>query len=106
MPGAVLEVRLGDRSWISKSFFDSLDHSLVLKTVAHHTNLRWILLYVERWLKAPLQREDGTLKPRDRGSPQGSAISPVLANLFLHYALDMWLGREFPASRSSATRTM
>jgi RNA-directed DNA polymerase len=80
-----------------KSFFDTLDHSLVLKTVAHHTNLRWVLLYVERWLKAPLQLEDGTLMQRDRGSPQGSAISPVLANLFLHYALDLWLGREFPA---------
>ena len=79
-----------------KSFFDTLDHALVLKAVAHHTNLRWILLYVERWLKAPLQLEDGTLKQRDRGSPQGSAISPVLANLFLHYALDLWLGREFP----------
>ncbi|MCA1703586.1 MAG: group II intron reverse transcriptase/maturase [Actinobacteria bacterium] len=80
-----------------KSFFDSLDHSLVLRSVAHHTNLRWILLYVERWLKAPLQLEDGTLQARDRGSPQGSAISPVLANIFLHYALDLWLGREFPA---------
>jgi RNA-directed DNA polymerase len=79
-----------------KSFFDSLSHSLVLKAVAHHTDLRWILLYVERWLKAPLQLEDGTLKPRDRGSPQGSAISPVLANIFLHYALDLWLAREFP----------
>ena len=80
-----------------KSFFDSLDHSLVLKAVAHHTDLRWVLLYVERWLTAPLQLEDGTFKQRDRGSPQGSAISPVLANLFLHYALDSWLGREFPA---------
>jgi RNA-directed DNA polymerase len=80
-----------------KSFFDSLDHSLVLKAVAHHTNLRWILLYVERWLKAPLQLEDGTLKRRDRGSPQGSAISPALANIFLHYALDLWLVREFGA---------
>jgi RNA-directed DNA polymerase len=79
-----------------KSFFDSLDHSLVLKAVAHHTSLRWILLYVERWLKAPLQSEDGALEPRDRGSPQGSAISPVLANIFLHYALDLWLTREFP----------
>jgi RNA-directed DNA polymerase len=79
-----------------KSFFDSLDHSLVLRAVAHHTNLRWILLYVERWLKAPLQFENGTLKVRDRGSPQGSAISPVLANIFLHYALDLWFGREFP----------
>ena len=80
-----------------KSFFDTLDHPLVLKAVAHHTDLRWILLYVERWLKAPLQLEDGALKQRDRGSPQGSAISPVLANLFLHYALDTWLVREFPA---------
>jgi group II intron reverse transcriptase/maturase len=80
-----------------KSFFDSLDHSLVLKAVAHHTDLRWLLLYVERWLKAPLQLKDGTLRQRDRGSPQGSAISPVLANIFLHYAFDLWLGREFPA---------
>ena len=78
-----------------KSFFDSLDHSLVLKAVAHHTNLRWILLYVGRWLKAPLQLEDGALQQRDCGSPQGSAISPVLANIFLHYALDLWLVREF-----------
>jgi RNA-directed DNA polymerase len=79
-----------------KSFFDSLSHSLVLKAVAHHTDLRWILLYVERWLKAPLHLEDGTFQPRDRGSPQGSSISPVLANIFLHYALDLWLAREFP----------
>jgi RNA-directed DNA polymerase len=79
-----------------RAFFDTLDHSLVLKAVAHHTNQRWVLLYVQRWLKAPLQLEDGTLKQRDRGSPQGSAISPVLANLFLHYALDMWIVREFP----------
>jgi RNA-directed DNA polymerase len=97
----VCRARCWEYDWILdldlKSFFDSLDHSLVLKAVAHHTNLRWILLYVERWLKAPLQLEDGTLKPRDRGSPQGSAISPVLANMFLHYALDLWLGREFPA---------
>jgi RNA-directed DNA polymerase len=80
-----------------RSFFDSLDHSLVLRAVAHHTDLRWIMLYVERWLKAPLQHQDGTLVARDRGSPQGSAISPVLANIFLHYALDLWLVREYPA---------
>ena len=79
-----------------RAFFDTLDHSLVLKAVAHHTNQRWVLLYVQRWLKAPLQLEDGALTQRDRGSPQGSAISPVLANLFLHYALDMWMVREFP----------
>lgn len=98
---ATCRARCWKHDWVLdldlKSFFDSLDHSLVLKAVAHHTNLRWILLYVQRWLKAPLQLEDGTLTQRDRGSPQGSAISPVLANLFLHYALDIWLGREFPA---------
>ncbi len=80
-----------------RSFFDSLDHSLVLRAVARHTSERWILLYVQRWLEAPLQREDGTLEARDRGSPQGSAISPLLANIFLHYALDRWLAGEFPA---------
>jgi group II intron reverse transcriptase/maturase len=80
-----------------RAFFDSLDHSLMLRAVAHHTDQRWILLYVERWLKAPLQLEDGTLAARDRGSPQGSAISPLLANIFAHYALDLWLSREFPA---------
>ena len=69
-----------------KAFFDSLPHGLVLKAVAHHTDRKWILLYVERWLSAPLQAEDGALIARDRGSPQGSAISPLLANLFLHYA--------------------
>lgn len=80
-----------------RSFFDSLDHSLVLRSVAHHTDQRWILLYVQRWLKAPLRRVDGSLQARDRGSPQGSAISPLLANIFLHYALDLWLVRVFTA---------
>ena len=56
-----------------------------------------MVLYVKRWLAAPLQLPDGTLQERDRGTPQGSAISPVLANLFMHYAFDMWLDREFPA---------
>jgi RNA-directed DNA polymerase len=80
-----------------QSFFDSLDHQLVMRAVAHHATERWILLYVERWLKAPLQHEDGTLAARDRGSPQGSAISPLLANVFLHYAFDLWMTRELPA---------
>ncbi|WP_370324032.1 group II intron reverse transcriptase/maturase [Euzebya sp.] len=80
-----------------KSFFDSVDHQLMLNAVAHHTDQRWILLYVQRWLTAPLQRPDGTLVQRDRGTPQGSAISPVLANLFLHYAFDVWLRRAFPS---------
>jgi RNA-directed DNA polymerase len=82
-----------------KSFFDSVPWDLVLKAVAHHTDLRWVLLYVERWLKAPLQLEDGSLVERDRGTPQGSAISPLLANMFLHYALDAWMAREHPAVR-------
>jgi RNA-directed DNA polymerase len=79
-----------------RAFFDSVDHSLMLKAVEQHTDQRWILLYVTRWLAAPIQQPDGTLVARDRGTPQGSAISPVLANLYLHYAFDMWLVRTFP----------
>jgi RNA-directed DNA polymerase len=82
-----------------KSFFDSVPHDLVLRAVARHTDLRWVLLYVERWLKAPLQRADGSLVERDRGTPQGSAISPLLANMFLHYAFDVWMAREYPGVR-------
>ena len=82
-----------------RSFFDSVPWPLVLKAVADHTDQRWILLYVERWLKAPLQLEDGTLVERERGTPQGSAISPLLANMFLHYAFDAWMAREYPAVR-------
>jgi group II intron reverse transcriptase/maturase len=84
-----------------KGFFDNLDHDLVVKAVAHHLDpeQRWVLLYVKRWLIAPLQRQDGTLVARDRGSPQGSAISPLLANLFMHYAFDAWMAREFPTVR-------
>jgi RNA-directed DNA polymerase len=79
-----------------RSFFDSVDHKLMLKAVAAHTKERWVLLYVERWLKAPLDTGDGNLEARDRGTPQGSAISPLLANLYLHYAFDAWMTREFP----------
>jgi RNA-directed DNA polymerase len=79
-----------------RSFFDSISWDLMLKAVSTHTDLPWVLLYVKRWLKAPLQREDGTIVERDRGTPQGSAISPLLANLFLHYAFDTWMARNFP----------
>jgi RNA-directed DNA polymerase len=79
-----------------QSFFDSLDHELVLRAVAAHTDERWVLLYIERWLKAPLDEGNGNLVARDRGTPQGSAISPVLANVFLHYAFDLWMDRDFP----------
>jgi RNA-directed DNA polymerase len=64
--------------------------------VEAHTDARWVVLYVKRWLAAPLQLPDGTLQERDRGTPQGSAVSPVIANLFMHYAFDLWLEREFP----------
>jgi RNA-directed DNA polymerase len=79
-----------------QKFFDSVDHSLMVKAVEANTDQRWVVLYVKRWLVAPLQLPDGTLQQRDRGTPQGSAVSPVLANLFMHYAFDMFLAREFP----------
>ncbi|MHB8449295.1 MAG: group II intron reverse transcriptase/maturase [Mycobacteriales bacterium] len=78
-------------------FFDSVDHALMVKAVEANTDQRWVVLYVKRWLVAPLQLPDGTLQDRDRGTPQGSAVSPVLANLFMHYAFDLFLAREFPA---------
>ena len=92
--------RCWQKDWVLdcdiQKFFDSLDHRLVVKAVKANTDQRWVLLYVKRWLTAPLQRPDGTLQDRDRGTPQGSAVSPVLANLVLHYAFDMFLVREFP----------
>ncbi|MEV0407223.1 group II intron reverse transcriptase/maturase [Actinoallomurus sp. NPDC050550] len=79
-----------------QKFFDSVPWDLIVKAVQAHTDLPWVVLYVKRWLAAPLALPDGTLRDRDRGTPQGSAISPVLANLFLHYAFDAWMAREFP----------
>ena len=61
-----------------------------------HTECKWVLLYIERWLKAPVQMPDGTLLPREKGTPQGGVVSPLLANLFLHYAFDMWMSRTYP----------
>lgn len=79
-----------------QTFFDSLDHELLLKALRKHTDDPWVLLYVERWLKAPMQEEDGSLEPRDAGTPQGGVASPILANLFLHYAFDLWMARKHP----------
>jgi RNA-directed DNA polymerase len=79
-----------------RAFFDTLDHGLLMKAVEHHTGLGWVRLYVRRWLSAPLQHPDGSLTVRDQGSPQGSAISPLLANLFMHYAFDAWMARTYP----------
>jgi RNA-directed DNA polymerase len=80
-----------------RKFFDSVDHDLVVKAVQAHTDQPWVVLYVRRWLSAPLRLPDGTLQQRTLGTPQGSAVSPVLANLFLHYAFDAWMRREFPS---------
>jgi RNA-directed DNA polymerase len=79
-----------------KGLFDNIDHSLLLKAVRKHVIEKWALLYIERWLTAPMQLEDGTCIERNKGTPQGGVISPVLANLFLHYAFDAWMGRGYP----------
>ena len=74
-----------------RAFFDTLDHDLVKRAVRKYTDCRWVLLYVERWLTAPIQREDGTLTARPAGTPQGGVVSPLLANIFLHLAFDTWM---------------
>lgn len=79
-----------------KGFFDNLPHEYVERAVARHTTLPWVKLYVARWLRAPVQHPDGRQEVRDKGTPQGGVISPLLANLFLHYALDRWLQRHYP----------
>jgi len=79
-----------------KGFFDSIDHRLLMRAVRKHTDCKWVLLYIARWLKAPVQLEDGSLMHRGKGTPQGGVISPLLANLFLHYAFDKWMQRRYP----------
>ena len=79
-----------------KGLFDNIDHGLLMKAVEKHTTCRWHILYIKRWLKAPMQKEDGTILTRETGTPQGGVISPVLANLFLHYAFDRWMKENHP----------
>jgi len=74
-----------------RGLFDNIDHELLMKAVQKHTNNKWIILYIERWLTAPMQKADGTITKRNCGTPQGGVISPVLANLFLHYVFDIWM---------------
>jgi RNA-directed DNA polymerase len=76
--------------------FDNLSHELLMKALNKHTDNKWILLHVQRWLTAPLQNEDGSLLERNKGVPQGGVVSPVLSNLFLHYAFDKWMEINFP----------
>ena len=97
---AVCRKRCWKNDWVIdldiRKFFDSVPWDLIVKAVEKHTDQRWVVLYVKRWLEAPMQAADGTLQQRDRGTPQGSAVSPVLANLFLHYGFDAWMARKFP----------
>lgn len=89
--------RCWDYDWVIdldiKGFFDNLDWELMLKAVDYHKPEAWVRLYIERWLKAPAKDNAGTIYERDRGTPQGGVISPLLANLFLHYAFDKWMER-------------
>ena len=79
-----------------KGYFDSIATDLLMRAVRRHTDCPWVLLYIERWLKAPVQMADGSLIGRDKGTPQGGVISPLLANLFLHYVFDLWMRRNHP----------
>ncbi|MDO9490686.1 group II intron reverse transcriptase/maturase [Acetobacterium sp.] len=76
--------------------FDNIDHTKMMKAVKWHTDEKWVILYIERFLKAPIVMNDGELKERSSGTPQGGVISPVLANLFMHYAFDTWISRKYP----------
>jgi group II intron reverse transcriptase/maturase len=81
-----------------KSFFDTLDHELMMRAIKRYTKERWILLYVERWLKASVKKVDGTIVQREMGTPQGGVISPLLANVFMHLAFDTWMQENHPDS--------
>jgi RNA-directed DNA polymerase len=79
-----------------KAAFDQIDHALLMKAVRTHVKENWILLYIERWLTAPFETDEGLRIPRERGTPQGGVVSPILMNLFMHYAFDFWMGRAYP----------
>jgi RNA-directed DNA polymerase len=100
--------RCWEKDWVLDldvaKFFDTVDHDLMVKAVEANTDQKWVVLSVKRWLVAPILMPDGKLVDRDRGTPQGSAVSPVLANLFMHYAFDTWLDNEFPAVSLATVR--
>lgn len=97
---AVTRRRCWQYDWVVefdiKGLFDHIDHGLLMKALRRHCKIRWVLLYVERWLKAPMRSIEGELIDRRMGTPQGGVISPLLANLFLHYAFDAWVRRTLP----------
>ena len=92
--------RCWKRAWVLdmdiQGFFDNIDHELMMRAVKRHVTDRWLLLYIERWLKAPVCLPDGSTQITVKGTPQGGVISPLLANLFLHYAFDQWVERQWP----------
>ncbi len=100
---ALVRRRSWEYDWVVefdiKGLFDNIDHALLMRAVRKHCSVPWVLLYIERWLKAPMEMEDGRQLARDRGTPQGGVVSPVLANLFLHYTLDAWMRRELRSVR-------
>ncbi len=100
---AMVRRRSWEYDWVVeydiKGLFDNIDHELLLRALRKHCQTPWILLYIERWLKAPMEGEDGKLVERAKGTPQGGVVSPLLANLFLHYALDVWLVRNMRSVR-------
>jgi group II intron reverse transcriptase/maturase len=97
---ATARKRCWDRAWVVdldiKGFYDNLDWDLVMRAVRFHTDVKWLQLYLERWLRAPVEKEDGSRVERTQGSPQGSVVSPLLANLFMHHAFDDWMRRNHP----------
>ena len=100
---ASCQIQCRDKDWVIdmdiKGFFDNLSHELLLKMLSEHTQEAWILLYVERWLKAGVEQSDGKILGRTKGTPQGGVISPLLANLYLHHVFDTWIAQEYPGAR-------
>jgi group II intron reverse transcriptase/maturase len=98
---AVTRKRCWQHDWVVefdiKGAFDQIDHGLLMKAVRSHVKQDWILLYIERWLKAPFETAEGTQVPRERGTPQGGVVSPILMNLFMHYTFDLWMKRNYPS---------
>lgn len=93
--------RCWKRSWVLefdiKALFDEIDHTLLMKAVEKHTKNKWVLLYIKRWLNSEMEDTHGLRQKRSKGVPQGGVISPLLANLFLHYAFDIWMRRNHPS---------
>lgn len=97
---AITRKRCWEYDWVVefdiKGAFDHIDHGLLMKAVRTHIKEDWILMYIDRWLTAPFERDDGSRLPRDSGTPQGGVVSPILMNLFMHYAFDCWMKRTYP----------